>query len=287
MKEPKHPMTRGGHMDTQELIEHTLLHALGLLDDDERERYEQSMLHAPATLRAGVLDEARRMADLGDLLPPDEPGPELREMVLAAVRAARREQENERRIAGVAAPPAQSNKPGRRAQTRISRTPRVHRFWRASTIGVAAALIVVSVVSINNMQSIAQSEPDALVMQLYDNIGGEFLEETIFDPNTRRVAMVSPDASTNSVAAVWHNPDWTNARLFIKNLRSSTDAPYRLVVLDEKGDIVREVASFVSDGKFENLEVRVNLDAERRLAIYKSVEDALGEPMLMSIESPL
>jgi len=282
----------GSLMSTQELIEHTMLHALGLLDEDERERYERSMLRAPSTIRAGVLDEARRMADLGDLLPPDEPAPELREMVLSAVRAAQREQENELRIAGarpVHPKTEHAAESPRRSQPRISRAPRVHRFWRASTIGVAAALIVVSVVSINNMQSIAHTEPDTLVMQLYDNIGGEYLEETIFDPNTRRVAMVSPDASTNSVAAVWSNPDWNSARLFIKNLRSENDAPYRLVVLDEDGEVVREVASFVSDGEFENLEVRVNLDRERRLAIYKSVEASIDRdaPTLMSTDTPL
>lgn len=288
--------SNGGSMDTRELIELTTLHALGLLDEDERERYEASMVAAPEGVRAQILDEARRMADLGDLLPPDEPRHEMREMVLAAVRAAAREQENEARIAtgGQTAPVAgridrEPRAPRGHTQPRMSRAPKVHRFWRAATIGFAAALIVISVVSINNMQSIRQSEPDTLVMQLYDNIGGEFLEATIFDANTTRVAMVSPDASSNSVAAVWHNPDWNSARLFIKNMRSEDGTPYRLVVLGEDGEVVREVASFISDGEFENLEVRVNLDAERRLAIYESVADSLDDerPLLESVDQSL
>ena len=284
-------------MDTRELIELTTLHALGLLDEDERERYEASMVAAPEGVRAQILDEARRMADLGDLLPPDEPRHEMREMVLAAVRAAIArggERGASRRRAGAAprggADRARTARPRGHTQPRCPRgAPKVHRFWRAATIGFGAALIVISVVSINNMQSIRQSEPDTLVMQLYDNIGGEFLEATIFDANTTRVAMVSPDASSNSVAAVWHNPDWNSARLFIKNLRSEDGTPYRLVVLDEDGEVVREVASFISDGEFENLEVRVNLDAERRLAIYESVADSLdGErPLLESVDQSL
>lgn len=277
-------------MTTQELIEHTLLHAMGLLDEDDTARYEDAMLRAEPEVRAGVLEEARRMSDLGDLLPPEEPRAELREMVLAAVRAAMREQENEQRlttehVAGRITPKIAAKK----AQPRVSTTPKVHRSWRAATIGFAAATIALTVVSMNHYQTYQSTVPDRNLAALYDAIGPEYLDDTIFDENTTRVAMVSPDASTNSVAAVWHNPDWSSARLFVKNLRNEQDAPYKLVVLDENDQVVREVASFTSRGEFENLEVRVDLNAEKRLAIYQSVQEqeSADAPLLKSIDSSL
>ncbi|MEL6741511.1 MAG: hypothetical protein AAFP26_12720, partial [Planctomycetota bacterium] len=70
------------------------------------------------------------------------------------------------------------------------------------------------------------------------------------------------------------------ARLFVKNLVSEADAErYRLVVLDDEGNIVREVTSFEGTGKLDDIAVDVNLAVEKRLAIYRvqlgrrSVED--------------
>lgn len=281
-------------MTTQELIENAMLYAFGLLDDADSSRYEDAMLRAEPAVRARVLEETRRMSDLGELLPSDEPHPEMREMVLAAVRAAMREQENEQRltaspVAGRITHESAARDSSKRAQPRVSTSPKVHRSWRAATIGFAAATIALTVVSMNHYQTYQSTVPDRNLAALYDAIGPEFLDDTIFNENTTRVAMVSPDASANSVAAVWHNPDWSSARLFVKNLRNEQDAPYKLVVLDENGEVVREVASFTSQGEFENLEVRVNLDAEKRLAIYQDVVEAESSdaPLLMSVDSSL
>jgi len=277
-------------MNTQELIESTMLHTLGLLEDQEIEAYEAAFDAAPGSVQLLVREEALRMGDFGDLMPNNEPDPALRELVVSAVRAAMREQDNELRIASTPAVVGRIDpQSSRRAQPKISTTPRVHRLWRASTIGFAAATIALSVVWTNNNQTYNQVSPKALLGQMYDTIGAEFLESTLFDSTTEHVSMVSSNNSTNSVAAVWHNPDWDSARLFVKNMKASEENPYRLVVLDENGEIVREVATFSSEGELENFEVQVNLKSERRLAIYQGINEAIesSEPLLSTLDSDL
>lgn len=285
-------------MNTQDLIEHTMLHALGLLDDSEIAAFELAFDAAPESVQLLVREEAQRMGDFGDLMPSNEPDPALRGLVISAVRAAMFEEENEQRIAGQTpavagriAHHSQTTREAstRRAQPKLSNTPRVHRLWRASTIGFAAATIALSVVWTSNNQAYKQVSPDALLGQLYDNIGAEFLESTLFDPTTERVSLVSNTEGNRAVAAVWHNPDWKSARLFVKNMSATQENPYRLVVLDENGEVVREVATFASQGQLDDFEVTVNLKTETRLAIYQGLTEAIEEsqPVLESIESEL
>jgi len=287
-------------MNTQQLIENTMLHTLGLLEDHEIVAFEAAFESAPASVQLLVREEALRMSDFGDLMPNNEPDPALRELVISAVRAAMREQENEQRIASGsvvassiagridAQTPIVSHS-SRRAQPKISTTPRVHRLWRASTIGFAAATIALSIVWTNNNQTYNQMSPDVFLSQMYNSIGAEFLESTLFDSTTERVSMVSSDGSTASMASVWYNPDWDSARLFVKNMKASEENPYRLVVLDDEGNIVREVATFSSEGELKDFDVQVNLKSDRRLAIYQGITDAIedAEPLMTSVDSDL
>ena len=242
-------------MNTQELIESTMLHTLGLLEDHEIEEYEAAYAAAPESVQLLVREEAIRMSDFGDLMPSNEPDPALRELVVSAVRAAMREQENEVRIAGRIdhntarqTTHMTEQRTERRAQPKLSTTPRVHRLWRASTIGFAAATIALSVVWTNNNQAYNQS-PDALIGQLYDNIGAEFLESTLFDPTTQHVSMVSMENGSKAV--------------------------------------VPDVKTYASQGELQDFEVQVNLKDDRRLAIYKGISDAIDEshPVMKTIDS--
>lgn len=281
-------------MNTHELIESTMLHALGLLDDGEREAYEAAFAAAPQAVQARVRDEARRMADLGDLIPEVEPSTELRSMVLAAVRAAMREKENEARIAQAAPSPVigRIDPATARAtsQPKLSTSPRVHRLWRIAAVGFAAASIAMGVIMVNINQTYRQAQSQVLVARLYDMIGAKYIESTIFDANTQRVAMVSNDTTSTAVAAVWSNPDWDSARLFVKNLATQESKPLRLVVLDEQGEIFREIATFTPNGEFQDFDVDVNLSTERMLAIYPAMSEAIqanSPPVLMSADSSL
>ncbi len=309
-------------MNTHELIESTMLHALGLLDDAEREAYEAAFEAAPADVQERVRDDARRMADLGDLVREVEPSTELRSVVLAAVRAAMREEENESRIAQAAtaspvvgrisadtlSPAASSSAPSAvpsavpsassswassstpriTSQPKLSSSPRVNRYWRGAALGFAAASIALGIVTINMQQTFKEAQSRAIVDRLYDTIGAQYLESTIFDANTQRVALTS-QTNTAAVAAVWANPDWSTARLFVKNLTAQSDRPLRLVVVDDEGNIVREIATFSPTGEFQDFDVDVNLATERKLAIYPAMIEDIQDasPILLSSDGSL
>lgn len=304
-------------MTIHSLIENTVLYALGFLDEQEQEAYESALDDATPGVRAQVLAEARRMSDLGDLLPDEQPRPELRDLAVAAVRAAMREQEVDERIArmapaGVQAPAlarAAGAAPGlrhegagrippaprRHSQPSLNRSTRVHSVWRAAAIGLGAATIALTVVSMN-MQETYDSVKDGIrIAELYDRTGAEFVDSALFDPDTRRVTLTGDDlpqaarGQVTAVAAVWHNPDWNAARLFVKNFRVEPDSdPYRLVVLDSEGNIVREVAEFRPTGQLQDFEITVNLATESRLAIYQGIRNATdAQPMLRTVGSDI
>lgn len=291
-------------MNTHELIESTMLHAMGLLEDDERQAYEAAFDAAPVAVQQRVREEARRMADLGDLIPEIQPSLELRSMVVAAVRAAMREEENEARIAQTSGVSTANPVIGRidhrsaavltpsrtTSQPKLSSSPRVNRAWRVAAVGFAAASIALGVITVKMQQTFEQAQSRALVANFYDTIGAKYLESTIFDGNTQRVAMTSSSNSQSSpLAAVWSNPDWKNARLFVKNLASENNEPFRLVVLDKDGNIVREIATFEPNGQFQDFDIDINLSTERNLAIYPSMVQDIQDasPILVSTESSL
>jgi anti-sigma-K factor RskA len=294
-------------MNTQSLIEHTVLYTLGFLDDQEQAQYESALMAAAPKVRAHVQAEARRMADLGDLLPSDQPDPELRDLVIAAVRAGMREQEVEQRLAAANHPNNQLNNPvagritpesaraasnaRRYSQPAFPRVRGVHPVWRAAAIGLAGATIALTVISANVRDLQHAAAEGARVAELYKDTGAEFVNAALFDANTKRVTLtpVSADASNNAVASVWHNPDWGSARLFVKNLRPQPgDEPYRLVVLDADGNIVREVAEFRPTGEVQDIGITLNLNTESRLAIYQNIQDAIdAQPLLQGEASDL
>lgn len=308
-------------MTIHSLIENTVLYALGFLDDQEQAAYESALAEASAEVRAHILNEARRMSDLGELLPDEQPRPELRDLAVAAVRAAMREQEVEHRIAQMASAAPASGVVGaseasqrlggleadiagritpatrRHAQPSLNRSTRVHSVWRAAAIGLGAATIALTVVSMNMRETYDSVKDGVRIAELYDRTGAEFVDSALFDPETRRVTLTGDDLAgtggsrgqISAVAAVWHNPDWNAARLFVKNFRVEPDSdPYRLVVLDNEGNIVREVAEFRPTGQLQDFEITVNLATESRLAIYQGIQNtADAQPMLRTIGSDI
>lgn len=272
-------------MSIQELIELNTLHALGMLDEDEQQAFEAALAAASPRVRERVFAEARRLADLGDLLPSDQPSPELRELVLSAVRAAITEETAQQTAdeAKPVAPAVIGTITPATAQPAMPRGARVHPVWRAAAIGLAAATVALTVVSAQNRDIYNQLDNQILVTELYDAAGAEFVESILMDDNSKRIAMTAvaetDRPSVQPVAAVWHNADWDNARLFVKNLRPAPDAePYRLVVLDSEGNIVREIKEFIPTGELESINVELN-PADANLAIYTGDDD---QPVLVS-----
>lgn len=276
-------------MNTQDLIELTTLHALGMLDDDERAAYESALEAAPPALRSRVLEEARRMGDLGDLLPDEQPTAELRELVLAAVRAAMREQEVEQRLATAPAgvigriEHAPQYAPRGTAQPRLVRGARVHAVWRAAAIGLAAATVALTVVAANIRGTYRQLDNELLLADLYDRMGVDMVDSILHDAGSTKLACFTPasaEITESSRLTVWNNPDWSSPRLFINNLKpQANNEPYRLVVLDAQGNVVREVTRIAATGESQILEVNINPATESRLAVCRAVDEAL-EPVM-------
>lgn len=281
-------------MNTQNLIELNTLHSLGMLDELEQQQFEHALQAAGPHVRERVFAEARRLADLGDLLPSEEPSPELREMVLSAVRAAISEQAAVSERPALSQNQAQTLAPAvigsitpttqhRTAQPAMPRGARVHPVWRAATIGLAAATVALTVVSAQNRDVYNQLDNQLLITELYDAAGAEFVESMLMDDNSKRIAMTAVSEtdrpSVQPAAAVWHNADWDSARLFVKNLRPDANAgPYRLVVLDSEGNIIREIKEFIPTGELESIDVKLN-PTDANLAIYTAEDD---QPVLMS-----
>lgn len=248
-------------MTTQELIESGMLAGLGLLDDDEQTAYEHAMADAPLAVREYVQAEQRRMADLGELAPDVEPRDELRELVLAAVRAAMATEQPRRHADARRNPPA---------MPRLSRRTRVNSLWRAGAIGLAAATVTLAIVNLQTNTIYKNAGQDVLLTDLYDRIGADLFNDVIFEEQTARVALTPVAGQSRARAAVFHNPDWSSARLFVNNLRSAGGEQFRLVVLDTDGNVVREVAAFESRGDLDNIEVSVEIRDDTQFAVYRS-----------------
>ncbi len=284
-------------MNTNDLLEMNMLFSAGLLEDIEREAFEIAFEQASPEVQAHIRDESRRMADLGDLVQDEQPRPELRQIILSAVRAAMLEQENEQRIAsektvaGTIHPGADRRTGSRYTQPKLSRSPRVHRIWRGTSIGLAAAVVAMVVVSVNVRQTYNTAGKNAFIANIYDGFGGQFLNDTMFDSNTQRVVLAtSGNDSSMMGASVFANPDWDTARLMVKNLRPQQgDEEFRLVVLDAEGNIVREVANFTSKGEIESFDIQINLNTESKLAIYQGMVQDIkdAKPLMVSIDSEM
>ena len=61
------------------------------------------------------------------------------------------------------------------------------------------------------------------------------------------------------------------------------------MVVDDEGNIVREIATFSPTGEFQDFDVDVNLATERNLAIYPAMLEDIqnASPVLLSSESSL
>ena len=75
-------------MNAQQLLEMALLDSCGLLEDDELEQFETAFAEAPESIKAQIRREQSRFADQSELLPDVSPRPELRRLVVDAVRRA-------------------------------------------------------------------------------------------------------------------------------------------------------------------------------------------------------
>src|ERR1041384_7158321 len=105
-------------MTLQELLEHAHLDALGQLDEREQAAFEAAFAVAPPAIRAQVRAEQARWAPMEELLPQVEPSPDLRGRGRSAVTGEGR------------------------GELTVRPSRRVAPAWRAASIGLMTAMVV-------------------------------------------------------------------------------------------------------------------------------------------------
>lgn len=237
-------------MTLQELLEQAHLDAMGLLDPADQAAFEDAFASAPPAVKAQIRAEQARWAASEALLPDVEPPAHLRARVLDAVQLAM----SESAMDG-----------GRSFEEEFETSPRQRRvspMWRAASLGLIAASVVLGVSFVkvySDNRRITDSFSDvSLREQLLSDMGASYRSDVLFDASTRRITFESP-ASANGFegrASLYVSSKWNDSVLLWDGLPKVSGVSYRLVVLNDQGKVEREVAGF--DGGAERPSLRVN-----------------------------
>jgi len=280
-------------MTTRELLEHALLDALGLLDDDERTAFDTAFSAAPASIQAQVRREQTRIVQSEIALLPDaQPSASLRAAVVDAVRKARlgdvpvEHVSADSRVGSLAESQAPSSYPIRHRRLKAVSV------WRAAALAFAAASVVFGW---STFQMYAEHErlvtaqrDDALFEALAEQFGRQFVIDAMVDADTQRYAFrtVSVENVTSAArAAVWRHPNWPTSRFFAVSLPpTAPGTTYRLAILDDQGKPVQDVLRFEFAGQLVNRELRLDITVENPVLGIVSTTDQ-GEDQVLLISS--
>jgi len=268
-------------MNSQQLLEMALLDSCGILEADELETFETAFAAAPESVKAQIRREQSRFADQTQLLPNVEPRPELRRLVIDAVREA----------AGRVSASSMSIEEFVRSSG--SPTPadmhqrRVFPIWRAAAVVLAATTVFGAVVSFE-----LKNQIDTLGDHFSTNTSADFflrfgelpgLQNVVLSEHSYRVAFVSLDDSSTAQAAVFSNPVTDKSFLLFKRLPKLEDGQYEIVALDDNNEITGTIASFKSNGETDGHEFA--FDSALRGSIGIAVRTAAGGLRLVMVSA--
>ncbi len=229
-------------MTTKELLEAAQLDALGMLEETEREAFEEALATVPAALRLQIRAEQTRLADYDPFVRNDVPSdlappPGLKDSVLAAWRGALG-RETARRV-------VHADAQDRPSSVRLRAARRVSPLWRAVAIGFMATAVVSGVVSLqvlNRYQELRATADSNEVIdwinsnrsaarQLSEALTGDPLMQTV-----RFETATTGGALFKGKAAVFYNPDKNGkALLCCQNLPSAAGQKYKIVRRNSDG----------------------------------------------------
>jgi len=219
-------------MTLQELLEHAHLDALGQLDEREQAAFEAAYTVAPPTVQAQIRREQARFASMEHLLPQVEPPAELRDRVLTAVNAA------------MVAQSAGSD-------LGLRQTPRVHRAWRAASIGLVTAMVFLGAAFVSVYNSYEgmtrQFENDSANTAFLNRFERTYMGDVLFSATTKRVLFTSADPAFKGKLGVWVDEKWPTSKLFCE-LPAVQGESYRLVAIDDDGNVARTIQEITADG---------------------------------------
>lgn len=231
-------------MNVREMLEMAHLDALGFLEGAEQARFEEAFRAAPEAVRAQVRAEQSRWAGAEGMLPLVEPPPGLRDRVLDSVSEAILASEAVEQHAALA------------GGTRVSK------WWRAGSIGLMSACVVFGIafagVARENTRLLKAVEDERVLSSTAEFRGNAPFDasgDLFFSKDTVHSIFTAGAGASEGRAAIYTNPAWPGARLFVDGLPRTNDATeYRVVVVD--GTQVRaELGRFAFDGQRRSVQV--------------------------------
>lgn len=247
-------------MTTKELFEFAALDALGLLDEQDQAAFEVAFRAAPSAVQTQLRAEQARACRIEGLLPDVAARPELREMVLAAVRRAQ---------AAAAVEDARSElmPAGRHHRDAgvlaIVRPRRVSPIWRAAAIGSATAAVILGAAFVSirqeNLRLSRVAGQDAFINAISSAVGGQQLIDTLFDAGTGK-AVLSSVGPTSAQGSIFYNSKWSSARLVAVGVATKPGEVLRVVEVAADGSMTRDLTGdFTSSGGLLVQDIAVEL----------------------------
>jgi hypothetical protein len=264
-------------MTIQELLENAQLDALGLLDEQDRDAFDRAFDAAPVPLQAQIRQEQARLCRVDALLPqvdlPDSLWPKVRDAVVLAQQNAAAEALGGSAVLARAAGQPVGHAAGRDARPLpMTRATGVHRAWRAATIGLATAAVVLGGVLVHVRttadEQIRSASEGLLAQKTVDTFGAEYLNGQLFSKETLRYVM-NAESAVRGEASVFTNPTWKTAMLYCQT-PAAEGHTLRLVELDDAGNIVRQFDEFESKGSLAIRAVNLEGSEPRQLALVSA-----------------
>lgn len=264
-------------MKREDLFEMATLDALGLLEPEERRVFEDIFRDASPALQHEIRREQRRVTDIERSLPAVEPPASLRGRVLAAVLDAMTAM-NPARAGDVLA------RIGATEWVTVRR--QVSPLWRAACIGFATATIGLVGVGfhLGNLRDAAwrDSYDRDLTQLITQDLGAEFVNR-LLDPFSQKVSFVPAADGFNARATILIDPDTRTAYLVTQDF-PVTFGEYRLVIVNDAGEIERSVATFTASGKLSGTLLNGVIEPGSPLAIVPpAVPAEKPKPVLLSL----
>lgn len=243
-------------MSLQDLIELAILDAMGLLDEREQAAFEAAFRVATPAIQAQVRREQTRLSRIEALLPDVTPPAGLRAAVLAVVR----EQitASGTTLAFDAAPT-------------MVKSRGVSPVWRAASLGLAAAAVVLGVTTFEWKRQYARMEAtisqEKLLTSLQESLGATYVKDVLFSNDTRRVLIRPVAEGFKGEASLFLNPEWKTAKFFSDSISTPESQPYRLALIDEKDQVIQVLARISPDGRLFSSDVTLAANTKGQIAI--------------------
>ncbi|MEO1583924.1 MAG: hypothetical protein AAFR96_05035 [Planctomycetota bacterium] len=244
-------------MSPEKLLELALLDAGGVLDRHESDEFESAFAEASPEIKAQVRREQSRFADLTEILPDVSPRPELKSLVLDAVRDASHTQ---RDAVGRAIVSHEAS--ARREATRRTarRTARRANAWRVATFAFATGFAATGLMAFQLNQefedvsdSIAANDGVSFFLENADRSG---FRAAVIDDSFERAALTPTQpasditVSSDAGAAVFYSAATGEGFLTFRDLPQIEPTQiFALVVLDDDGNVTNELTRFPSVGE--------------------------------------